>query len=896
MKAKLLLSSLLSFYFYLLSSQVPQGFNYQAIARDGSGNPILNTPLPVTITIKSDSLGGTIFWEELHSSVTTNGFGLFTIVVGKGTRLVSSTVATFKDINWSVTPKFIMTQILYQSELKNMGSSRFQSVPYSLVAGELAGSLDKLEVAGKTTALDEALFEVKNKDGQTIFAVYNEGVRIYVDDAAKSPKGGFAIGGFDKIKGTNQDYFTVNRDSVRVYLDTISVKSNKGGFSIGGFDKTKGSGQDYFVVNTDSIRAYIDTNPVKAKKGGFAIGGFDLAKGGNEEYLRVTRDSTRVYLNNTVNKGKKGGFAIGGFDLAKDAGNEYLSVTMDSVKVSKSLLIPRLTTNERDNLPFTPGEALIIFNTTEGCMQIFKNSVWSNIWCFNCAPDFIIQPVDKTICSGENAVFFVSATGTNLNYQWQQSTDNGITWNNISNGGSTPAYSGAKGYKLTLSNVPVGHHNNRYRCVVAGSCLPNVTSNAVTLNVCSTPPVITLQPTNQQLSTGCTANFSITSPGYGVSYKWQQSIDGGSIWTNISNGGSSPAFSGSTASTLSLSNVPLVYNNYKYRCVVSNTCGADATSAAASLTINILPDITIQPENKMVYAGQNTSFIITTSGSDYSYQWQVSINGGDTWSIITNGGSNPAYSGAMTSILNITNVPLVYNNYKYRCLVSHYCRPDAISDAASLLVLNIDPVTDIDGNIYNTVGIGSQLWMAENLKTTKYRNGDLIGTTIPAEKGIFLEEAPKYQWAYDGNESYVTTYGRLYTWYTVTDSRNVCPTGWHVPNDIEWSTLIEYLRNWGYGYMGDINKFAKSLASTWGWTASSNAGTPGNDQTSNNSSGFTGLPGGTRSSGGTFESLGTTGNWLITTWMDAAVLYYESSQQSFRGGKKEGYSVRCLKD
>jgi uncharacterized protein (TIGR02145 family) len=102
-------------------------------------------------------------------------------------------------------------------------------------------------------------------------------------------------------------------------------------------------------------------------------------------------------------------------------------------------------------------------------------------------------------------------------------------------------------------------------------------------------------------------------------------------------------------------------------------------------------------------------------------------------------------------------------------------------------------VTDGDGNIYGKVIIGTQVWLTENLKTTKYRNGDLIGTTTPAGLDIYDEVTPKYQWAYAGNEDNVATYGRLYTWYAITDTRNVCPTGWHVPSDAEWLTLENYL-------------------------------------------------------------------------------------------------------
>ncbi len=238
MKTKLLLTTLFTFVFYLLSSQVPQGFNYQAIARDASGNPIINTLMPVRITIQSDSLGGTICWIEEHSSVSTNGFGLFTLILGKGVKQPGSTVATFNDIDWKVTPKFIKTEINYNG-WKNMGSSRLWSVPYSQISGGLSGSLNKLTVKGDIVSTDSTLFEVKNNTGQTIFAVYPEGVRIFVDDGvAKGAKGGFAIGGFGTAKAASQEYMRVTRDSTRVYVNALA-KGTKGGFAIGGFSAVK---------------------------------------------------------------------------------------------------------------------------------------------------------------------------------------------------------------------------------------------------------------------------------------------------------------------------------------------------------------------------------------------------------------------------------------------------------------------------------------------------------------------------------------------------------------------------------------------------------------------------------------------------------------------------------
>ena len=119
---------------------------------------------------------------------------------------------------------------------------------------------------------------------------------------------------------------------------------------------------------------------------------------------------------------------------------------------------------------------------------------------------------------------------------------------------------------------------------------------------------------------------------------------------------------------------------------------------------------------------------------------------------------------------------------------------DAVySDTILISVTEFGTVVDIEGNIYKTVKIGTQWWMAENLRTSKYNTGDSIGTTYPETLNISVESAPKYQWVYPGGESSLATYGRLYTWYAITDSSALCPTGWHVPSDAEWTVLTDYL-------------------------------------------------------------------------------------------------------
>src|SRR5688572_27850346 len=99
-------------------------------------------------------------------------------------------------------------------------------------------------------------------------------------------------------------------------------------------------------------------------------------------------------------------------------------------------------------------------------------------------------------------------------------------------------------------------------------------------------------------------------------------------------------------------------------------------------------------------------------------------------------------------------------------------------------------VTDVDGNVYKTVVIGTQTWMAENLKTLRFNNGDYIQTTVPANADISEETDPVYQWTYGGNEIFLDTFGRLYTWYAAVDERGLCPDGWHLSNNEEVVAMV----------------------------------------------------------------------------------------------------------
>ena len=159
-------------------------------------------------------------------------------------------------------------------------------------------------------------------------------------------------------------------------------------------------------------------------------------------------------------------------------------------------------------------------------------------------------------------------------------------------------------------------------------------------------------------------------------------------------------------------------------------------------------------------------------------------------------------------------------------------------------------VYDNDGNTYNYITIGTQTWMAENLKTTKYRNGETIANvTVQADWEALATGA--YCWYNNDAATNKATYGALYNWYAVADSRNIAPTGWHVPTEAEWATLIE---NQGVALVAGA-KLKETGNSHW----------KAYNTDATNSSGFTALPGGyRRDDDGTFSVVGRYGYWCTT--------------------------------
>jgi uncharacterized protein (TIGR02145 family) len=194
-------------------------------------------------------------------------------------------------------------------------------------------------------------------------------------------------------------------------------------------------------------------------------------------------------------------------------------------------------------------------------------------------------------------------------------------------------------------------------------------------------------------------------------------------------------------------------------------------------------------------------------------------------------------------------------------------------------------ISDLDGNIYNTVSIGNQIWMASNLSTSRYRNGAYIPYILNSNQWAAIK-SPALSF-YNHDNSYETNYGKQYNWYAVTDTQGLCPVGWHIPTNSEWTVLSDFL--------GGLNVAGGKMKATGTqfWSFPSNG---------SNSSGFTGLPGGFRNVDGTFGILGYNGFWWSATEeneqkaFNRSIIYTDNVLSVGSSSKNQGFSVRCLKD
>jgi uncharacterized protein (TIGR02145 family) len=319
---------------------------------------------------------------------------------------------------------------------------------------------------------------------------------------------------------------------------------------------------------------------------------------------------------------------------------------------------------------------------------------------------------------------------------------------------------------------------------------------------------------------------------------------------------------------------------YDVRFIASD--GSMADTEIVAITVNQAPELTTAGVSAITQTTAECGGNVTSDGGAAVTARGVCWSTSPTPTIADDTTVNGSGTGSFTS--SITGLTAG---------TSYYVRAYATNSAGTgygssepFTTADSNTVTDIDGNVYQTVTIGTQVWMAENLKVTHYRNGDPVpnvtdgGTWSGLSTGAYCN--------YNNDTGNVATYGRLYNWYGVADSRNIAPAGWHVASDAEWQTLVDYL-----GGSAVAGGKLKEVGTTH-WNPPNTGAT--------NESGFSALPGGYRSSNGYFYDMGSyayfwssTESYSYYAWY--RYLYYDYSQVSRHYDyKRYGFSVRCVRD
>lgn len=326
---------------YLLVGQTPTAFQYQAVVRNSAGEVLAEQPVAFRINILHGDLEGESVYTEIHDNdIVTNQFGVVVLEIGNGESSDSWT-----GIKWADGPYFLKIEVDSEggSDYIHAGTSQLLSVPYANYAGE-AGAV-KLVRAEADHDAEEPVFQVQNRDGQVIFAVYETGVVINIDEEApKGSRAGFAVGGFSAQKDdVITDYLTVHRDSVRIFLEDDPAKGSRGGFAVGGFSSQKQEiSQDFMLLTPENFFIWLDQDMAmeKGSRGGFAVGGFsrqkkdDMMGIGTIDYLRITPDSIRMWFDDSAGKGSRAGFAVGGFSAQKSGDTiPYFSIAPDKTSI-----------------------------------------------------------------------------------------------------------------------------------------------------------------------------------------------------------------------------------------------------------------------------------------------------------------------------------------------------------------------------------------------------------------------------------------------------------------------------------------------------------------------------------------------------------------------------------
>lgn len=434
---------------------------------------------------------------------------------------------------------------------------------------------------------------------------------------------------------------------------------------------------------------------------------------------------------------------------------------------------------------------------------------------------------------------------------------------------------GSGKFQITFNNLVSGTQY-KFKAFAINSVGTTYSNYALDYTHPSLPTVTTGSISNIAPTTATCQNNNVTTDGIipltlkGVCWS---TIQNPTITDSKTNNGSAIASYNASLTSLQPG------TTYYVRAYASNYIGT-AYGNQVSFTTTIPPFAAFSGSPTSIQPGGTVQFTDQSANNPTSWSWNFGDGGTSTL-------QNPSH---VYSAVGTYTVSLTATN-------EHGSSTETKNNYVSVNTT----ISDIDGNVYKIVTIGTQTWMAENLKTTKYNDGASVPNI--SDKTAWENATTPGYCDYNNNPANSTGNGRLYNYYAVATGK-LCPSGWRVSTNDDWNTLETYLTNNGFGYGGSGDDTAKALSEKSGWNASPTPGTVGNDQSSNNQSGFSALPAGWRHYQGYFydQEIGLSTYWWTSTVFDATKVWSRSifsgyakatSPQAF---KTSGFSVRCVKN
>jgi len=494
----------------------------------------------------------------------------------------------------------------------------------------------------------------------------------------------------------------------------------------------------------------------------------------------------------------------------------------------------------------------------------------------------------NVICQGQS-VHFTTSTPNGL---WSSSNTNIATVNSSTG---------------LVTGISFGNATITYTIPGPGGCQNVTASKEVTIYQNNSITLTSLQNTDKQVVTLGDSIINITYSAFGIGAAITGLPPG--IIATVTNAPGSFFLS----KVITIGGVSSISGTFQFTILLTGGCTHGNNSISGSITVNPYPSYTMSQlclpaitttspssvgADSVVIGGNITNdggSSIVLRGVCYSNSPNPNMGNSRTQDGLGIGSFNTVLRGLTPSMTyyarsyakNSNGVVVYGNNVSFTTFSSFVCGTSTVSD--------------VDNNMYNTAQIGTQCWTQSNLKVSKYRNGDNIPTGL--SNSAWQNTTSGAYAIYNNDPVADSLYGKLYNHYAVTDSRGLCPTGWHVPSDREWKVLTKYLDP-----SADTNSTSYTASTTAGGVLKSTATqpTPGGWNSPNtgatNTSGFTALPGGFRHSGGDFFNMQSIGFWWSSSFFSGSEAWmrylYANYSDLVRNpfNRKNGFSVRCLKD